>query len=110
MAKLTREDVKQLSEPIVIEAGILGDKEYRVEKITMDMLDAVNKLAPKEMAKEQVPMDTPVKQLALLLKVPVEELQGFDLRMIGKVLSFIMQELTKGMGEVKNPLSAEAKL
>ena len=32
MARLKKEDVKQLSEPIIIEAGILGDKEYTVEK------------------------------------------------------------------------------
>lgn len=103
MATLKKEDVKQLAEPIIIEAGILGDKEYRIEKITTDILNEVNKLAPKNMPKDQVPMDTPIKQLAVLLGVSVEEIQGYDLRMIGKVLTFIMDEVTKGLGTVKNP-------
>jgi len=110
MATLKKEEVKQLSEPIVIEAGILGDKEYRVEKVTTDILDEVNKLAPKDTPKDQIPMDTPIKQLAVLLGVPAEEFKGADLRMIGKVLGFIMSEITKGLDTVKNPSPAEAKL
>jgi len=108
MSTLKKEDVKQLSEPIIIEAGILGDKEYRVEKVTTDILDEVNKLAPKDLPKDQIPMDTPIKQLATLLGVSVDEIKGNDLRIIGKVLNFIMEEVTKGLDTVKNPSQAEA--
>jgi hypothetical protein len=100
MARLKLEDVKQLSEPIIIEAGILGDKEYTVEKITTEILDEVNKLAPKDVAPS---MDMPIKQLAILLGVPAAEIQANDLRMIGKVLNFIMGEVTRGLDTVKNP-------
>jgi hypothetical protein len=109
MATLKREEVKQLSEPIIIEAGILGDKEYKIEKITTGILDEVNKLTPKDIPKEQMPMDIPVKQLATLLGVSVQEIQGNDLRIIGRVLDFIMNEVTKGLDMIKNPLQAEAK-
>jgi hypothetical protein len=61
------------------------------------------------MPKDQIPMNTPIKQLAALLNVPVEEIQGVDLRIIGKALNFIMEEVTKGLGSAKNPLQAEAK-
>jgi hypothetical protein len=80
-----------------------------VENITTDILDAVNKLAPKDMDKDKVPMDVPVKQLAVLLGVKSETLQKFDLRIIGKVLSFIMDEVTKGLDTIKSPSSAEVR-
>lgn len=109
MPTLRREEVKQLSEPIIIEAGILGEKEYTVKHITDEVLKQVNDLAPKDTPKEQLPMDTPVKQLAVLLGVPLDEIKGNDLRVVGKVLSFIMEEITKGLDSIKNPSKAEAK-
>jgi len=106
MPILKKEDIKQLAEPIIIEAGILGEKEYRIEKITTGILEEVNQLAPKDAVPS---MDTPIKQLAVLLGVSVQEIQGNDLRIIGKVLNFIMSEITKGLDTVKNPLQAEAR-
>lgn len=101
MARLKKEDVTQLAEPIIIDAGILGDNEYKVDKITTNILDEVNKLAPKDMPKEQIPMDTPVKQLALLLGISSEEIKDVDLRIIGKVLNFIMGEVNAGLDTIK---------
>jgi hypothetical protein len=109
MPTLRREEVKQLSEPIVIESGILGEKEYRVQRITEDILRKVNDLAPKDTPKEKLPLDTPVKQLAVLLDIPAEEIKGQDFRIIGKVLEFIMAEITKGLDTIKNPIKAEVK-
>lgn len=109
MSILKREEVKQLSEPIIIEAGILGEKEYKVEKITDNILKQVNDLAPKNKPKEDLPMDTPVKQLAVLLGIEPGEIAKNDLRIIGKVLTFIMDEVTKGLDSIKNPSQAEVK-
>jgi hypothetical protein len=53
------------------------------------------------MPKEQIPMDTPVKQLALLLGISSEEIKDVDLRIIGKVLNFIMGEVNAGLDTIK---------
>lgn len=106
MPRLKVEEVTQLSEPIVIEAGILGDKEYVVRKVTTDVLKEVDNLSRVD--GEKPPLDTPVKQLALLLDVPTEELIGIDLRVISRVLNFITDSVTEGV-KSKNPMKTEVK-
>ena len=106
MPTLRREEVKQLSEPIVIEAGILGEKEYRVEKVTTDLLKKVNELASKQ--ENEFSADIPIQQLALLTGVSAKEFEGVDLRVVGRVLNFIMSEITSGI-KAKNSSGAGAK-
>lgn len=106
MPRLKVDEVKQLSEPIIIEAGILSDKEYRVEKVTAELMKKVDEIIPKEGQKGN--LDTPIKQLALLLNVPDEEFSGVDLRIAGKVLTFISSAITEGVKEI-NPTAAGAK-
>ena len=106
MSTLKREEVQQLSEPIIIEAGILGEKEYRVEKVTTDLLKKVNELASKQ--EKEFSADTPIQQLALLTGVSASELERVDLRVVGRVLDFIMSEITSGI-KAKNPSGAGAK-
>lgn len=105
MSRLKADAIKQLSEPIIIEAGILGDKEYKVDKITTDLLKRVNDLASEK--NKQLPFDAPINQLALLLGVPANEFSGIDIRIVGRVLDFIMSEITEGI-KARNPSGAEA--
>jgi translation initiation factor RLI1 len=106
MPRLKIDEVKQLSEPIIIEAGILGEKEYRVEKVTAELMKKVDEIAPKKDEKGNI--DALTQQLGLLLNVPAEELSGVDLRVAGKVLSFISDSITAGVKE-RNPTAAGAK-
>jgi hypothetical protein len=100
MPTLKKEEVKQLSEPIIIEAGILGEKEYRVEKITTDMLVDIDKIA-KEGKGE---LDISTKQLAYLLGVADDkEFKGIDLRVITKALRFLMSATVDKVNDAKNP-------
>lgn len=111
MPRLKLDDVKQLAEPIIIEAGIISDKEYRVEKVTTDLMDKVDALTPKKDEKNpegKGKVDTVIKQLALLLNVPVEEVSGVDLRVASKVLTFISEAITAGVTK-ENPTAAGAK-
>jgi len=112
MPRLTVNDVQQLAEPIIIEAGVLTEKEYRLEKITTELMKKVNEVSPKkgESKDTEVKGDVEVviKQLALLLNVPVTEFADVDLRVGGKVLTFISEEITKGVKD-SNPTPAEAK-
>lgn len=102
MPTLKKDDVKQLSEPIVIEAGIIGDKEYRVERVTIDTIAQIKKEADSK-------DDTaPIKQLSILTGAPIEEFKGIDIRILGEVLNFIMSSISEG-AKAKNPLKAEAK-
>jgi hypothetical protein len=106
MPRLKIDEVKQLSEPIIIDAGILSEKEYRVEKVTTDLLKEVNKQVSEKGAEDS--MDYPIRQLALLVGVPATEFEKVDLRVVGRVLDFIMDEITKGI-KSKNPTAAGAK-
>jgi len=105
MATLKREEIKQLSDPIIIEAGILGEKEYRVEKITTDMLIAVDRIHKEA----QGALDVPIKQLAFLLGVQPEEFNAIDLRTISKVLTFLMENTISKVNSAKTPTVAEVK-
>jgi hypothetical protein len=106
MPRLKIEEIKQLSEPIIIDAGILSDKEYRVEKVTTELIKKVEGISPKK--DEKGNLDAIIQQLSLLLNVPAEEFSGVDLRVAGKVLSFISDSITAGVKEL-NPTAAEAK-
>lgn len=107
MPTLKREEVKQLSEPIIIEAGILNDKEYRLEKITLELINEVKKLIPVDIKKEDLPDDIVYKQLGILLNVSPDEFKGADLRVVKKVIDFIQDSIFKD--ETKNPSGAGAK-
>jgi translation initiation factor RLI1 len=106
MPRLKIEEVKQLSEPIIIDAGILSEKEYCVEKVTAELMKKVDEIAPKK--DEKGNLDALTQQLGLLLNVPAEEFSGVDLRVAGKVLSFISDSITAGVKEL-NPTAAGAK-
>jgi hypothetical protein len=105
MPILKREEVKQLSEPIIIEAGILGEKEYRLSNVTAELMKKIQEITPDKDSDKSVNMDTPIQQLALLLGVSVGEFSGVDMRVAGKVLDFISSSITEG---IKNPNPSKA--
>ncbi len=75
-----------LSEPIEI---TLEGKDYKVGKITTDLLNKVTAIG-----KNKEDLEAPIKQLACLLDVEAKELKGVDLRKISGVLKFITEAVT----------------
>lgn len=102
MPTLKKENLKQLAEPLIIEAGILGEKEYRIEKITPAMLKEVKRIADEKLD------NGAAKQLAALTGCPEEEFTGSDVRAMTEVLNFLTTEITRGIQEA-NPSKAEDK-
>lgn len=87
------------AEPIVV---VLNGKDYTVVRLTSAVMQKV-----QELTKEPT-MDTPVKQLAILLGIPPEELADVDLLKIGTAI----QGITKAAHEAidgGNPTGAAAK-
>ncbi len=75
-----------LSEPIEI---TLEGKDYKVGKITTDLLNKVTAIG-----KNKEDLEAPIKQLACLLGVEAKGLKGVDLRKISGVLKFITEAVT----------------
>lgn len=91
MAKLGKDEAKQLSDPIIIEAGVLGDKEYCLEKITMDMTEQLASLANEP----EKNFRTLAKQLGIIFSVDPQEFYGVDLRVLVKVTKWVTNEIEK---------------
>lgn len=100
MPTLKKETLKQLAEPITIEAGILGEKEYKIEKVTSQMLKEVKRISDEKLE------NGAEKQLAVLIGCTEDEFIGADIRAITEVLNFLTEELTRGT-QAKNSLKAE---
>lgn len=101
MRKFNIDEQTQLAEPIEI---TLESKIYTVSKITTSLMAKVTALQGN---KDDI--ETPIKQLALLLRVSYDELKDIDIRKIGKAIEFITNTIQEGMA-IKNPSGAEAKL
>ncbi|MBM3210604.1 hypothetical protein FJZ33_00170 [Candidatus Poribacteria bacterium] len=94
MKKFNVDEQTQLAEPIEI---ILEGKVYTLGKITVELMDRVVALG-----KDKDNLDTPVKQLALLLGTEIKEIRDIDIRKIGKTLEYITNTIKEGI-EAKNP-------
>lgn len=88
MPKMNVDEQKQIAEPIEI---TLDGQEYKIEKITDDMLKQVSEISKKETAKgkDDMDMSAPRMQLAVFLGVEAEVIRDVDMRKIGKALEFI---------------------
>jgi hypothetical protein len=90
MPTLKLELVRKQTEPIIIEAGILGDKEYQVKEVTTETMEEIRALD-----KAEKNVETLAKQLGILLNVPPEDFKGLDIRRLGIAAAYITDELNK---------------
>lgn len=95
MPKFNVDDEKGLYDPIEI---TLEGKEYRIEKITTDMMDAVTKDAKDNSADD---IGVLCRQLAIFIGGDPEDYRGIDIRKIGAVLKFITDEVRSAIEGMK---------
>lgn len=79
---------EQTFEPIEI---TLDGESYTITAISNDMLTKIQEL------QQEKSMDTPIKQLAVLLGVEASKFADTDLRKVAGVLKFVMDVLEKGV-------------
>jgi hypothetical protein len=89
VGKFVKDPLNQLADPIVIEAGVLSDKEYRLEKITMGMTEELAKLA----SSQEKNFDVLSKQLGIIFGVDPKEFYDVDVRVLFKVTQWINKEI-----------------
>jgi len=93
MAKFNADEQTQIADPIEI---TIEGKEYTVVKISTSLLKAVSELGTSK------DLDAPIKQLAILLGVDLEQFKDVDLRKISKVIEFITTSINAGISQPKN--------
>lgn len=107
MAKTVFNADEQASLFPVIEI-VLGGKTYTVQTVTFDMLQEVSKLS--SLGEGNVDSHLIIKVLSQILGADEAALRTLDVRILGKVLSFVMEKLTAELEPPKGDAEAQAAL
>lgn len=87
---------------------VLGGKTYTVQTVTFDMLQEVSKLS--SLGGENSDSNMVIHALSNILGAQPDDLRQMDVRVLGKVLSFVMEKLTAEMEPPKGNAEAQAAL
>lgn len=107
MAKLNIDEEKSLFEPIEF---TLDGKNYKVEKVTEEMMDKATKVADAGKDEGKDELRVLAEQLAVFTGKNSKEFKTVDVRKLGIAIKFINDELVKGFeGTEKKVLKGKSK-
>lgn len=89
-------DTEVLHDPIEI---TLDGKEYKIEKVTTDMMDAA--MEGTDALKDTENIDVLCRQLAVFIGGKPEDYRGIDVRKVGAVLKYITDEVKNSIDGMK---------